>query len=154
VYGNDEINFESFGCSMPSLTRGDFHGYHSSEDNINNILFDKVNEAISLVVDVIKDYQNQCIIEKKFNGLVSLANPKFDLYIDPGQLAFGIKGENKELRIIMDALPAVGKYTSLEKLIKGLNVSNVNLIIQYLRLWEEKGLIKLHGIYDELLADG
>jgi aminopeptidase-like protein len=37
VYGNDEINFESFGCSMPSLTRGDFHGYHSSEDNINNI---------------------------------------------------------------------------------------------------------------------
>ena len=152
VYGNDEINFESFGCPMPSLTRGVFAGYHSSEDNVSNISYDCVSEAISLVVDIVKGYQSHCIIEKKFIGVIALANPMHNLYVDPGQIAFGMPGESAELRKIMDALPTYGKYISMSKMLKHLNIACTEKVINYLKLWEDRGLIKLHGLYDVEVA--
>ena len=146
IYSNDEINFETYGCPMPSLTRGKFIGYHSDQDNYLNISPDMISEAVDLVVEIITSYQKEIIIEKKFFGLMSLANPKFDLYIDPGQLAFNTLSESENRRKIMDAMSTISRFTSVSDLLKISGINDVDDTINYLRKWEDKNLIKLHGL--------
>jgi aminopeptidase-like protein len=147
IYGNDEINFETFGCPMPSLTRGNFYGYHSHLDCFENLSLNMIEDAINTVEKIVLNYQDEYIVEKRFEGLLSLANPKYGLYIDPGQAAFGTISEDVNLRRIMDVMSTVSKYTSLMDILRIANVDDEVSAINYLRKWHEKGLIILHGKY-------
>lgn len=144
VYANDEISFESYGCPMPSLTRGVFEGYHSDRDDMAIISPDRLEEAIEFVVSVFSRLQDEIIVEKNFEGLVSCANPQYDLYIDPGQAAFGSSSESKSLRKIMDYMSMMSRAESLLSVSEkcGADVDDAFL---YLSKWEEKGLVTIHG---------
>jgi aminopeptidase-like protein len=146
VYGNDEINFETYGCPMASLTRGKFEGYHSDLDCFDNIIPEKMSEAVNVVEEIVLNFQNEIIVEKKYKGLPSLAHPNFNLYIDPGQVAFGINSENSILRKVMDVIPTMSNFFSLAYLLDQIGCEDeTEQVMNYLKKWKDKGLLELHG---------
>jgi len=96
--GNDEIVFEAPGYEipMPSLSRWPYDEYHTSDDNMEIISEDKLQESLDYLMDVVQILENDCMPQRLFTGLVSLANPKYDLYIDPGQIINNTLGQNSK----------------------------------------------------------
>jgi len=142
-YGNDEKVFEAYGCPMPSLTRGVFAGYHSSADSFDALSRDLVEETIQTIVDVVRALQRSILIRKNFRGLVALANPEYDLYPEPGQIAFGVLADDKELWCVMDHLSSCPKSVLSLAEIVGTCGSDPEKTLQYLEAWADKGLIEL-----------
>jgi len=91
--GNDETVWESPGFEIPfvELTRCEnqfapFKHYHTNEDNVTNLYYEKVNEFLEILQDVIHILENDQKIIRRFDGLICLSNPKFNLYkerLDP-----------------------------------------------------------------------
>ena len=86
---NDEIIFESPGYEIPtiSISRYPYHEYHTHLDNPSIISEERLQEASKYVLDVIEVLERDFTPLRDFRGMPSLANPKYDLYIDPGQPA-------------------------------------------------------------------
>mgnify|MGYP006292503437 CR=1 FL=1 len=102
---NDEIVFESPGYEIPtiSVTRYPYSEYHTNLDNPSIISQQNLEESVQYVLEVINILENDFIPIRKFEGLPSLANPKYDLYIDPGQKALsGSLQSSKDLNKFRD----------------------------------------------------
>mgnify|MGYP006273791009 CR=1 FL=1 len=95
---NDEIVFESPGYEIPtiSISRYPYLEYHTNLDNPSIISQENLEEAVQYVLEVINILENDFVPIRKFEGLPSLANPKYDLYIDPGQKALSGSLQNSE----------------------------------------------------------
>lgn len=144
VYGNDEGNFESYSCPMASLTRGIFHGYHSSFDSLSAIEVSSLESCVELLEKVLILLQDEIMIEKHFRGNICLSNPAYNLYIDPGQPAFENVSDLTYLRKIMDTLPSLPKFYPLKELCLSCDCS-IGEALDYLLLWQQKNLLTLHG---------
>lgn len=94
--GNDEIVFEAPGYNipMPSISRWPYNEYHTNLDNMDIIHEDKLQESLEYLLKIVFILENDHFVKRKFQGLVSLANPKYDLYIDPGQVVNLTFGQN------------------------------------------------------------
>jgi aminopeptidase-like protein len=140
IFGNDEANFEGFGCPMCGLNRGYFSEYHTDKDNSELIDLHSMNEAISLVLDIVDRFKRRVYYKKEFRGTVCCANPKLSLYIEPGQPAFGTSCDSSELRGIMDAIPFMPELFSLDDLARctRFNISEASI---YLDKWCQLGLL-------------
>lgn len=88
---NDEIIFESPGYEIPtiSISRYPYPEYHTHLDDPSIISEEKLQEAAEYILDMIEILEKDFTPLRKFKGMPSLANPKYDLYIDPGQPALG-----------------------------------------------------------------
>lgn len=56
---------------------------------------------------------------KRFNGNICVSNPRYDLYVDPGQVAFGQVSEDdtmKNMRYLMELIPSLHTPVSLRVL--------------------------------------
>lgn len=86
--GNDELILESPGYEIPtiSILRGPYPEYHTHLDDPTIIHEERLEEAVSYVLDVIDILENDFIPVRNFRGIPSLANPKYDLYLDPREL--------------------------------------------------------------------
>lgn len=86
--GNDELILESPGYEIPtiSLLRGPYPEYHTHLDNPEIICEDRLEEAVSRVLDIVEVIEKDFVPVRTFSGIPSLANPKYDLYIDPSDL--------------------------------------------------------------------
>ena len=91
VIGNDETVWEAPGYEVPtiSISRANpiaeglhYPEYHTSMDNADIILESRLEESVEAVLDVCQILETNCFIERKFEGLMALSNPKYDLYID------------------------------------------------------------------------
>lgn len=85
--GNDETVWESPGFEIPfvELTRCEnqfkpFKGYHTNLDKPENLSEKKVNEFLDILKDVIYIIENDQKILRRFDGLICLSNPKYNLY--------------------------------------------------------------------------
>lgn len=94
--GNDEIAFEAPGYEipMPSVSRWPYPEYHTSDDNMDIIHEDKLQEALKYLTEIVSIMETDRYVKRNFTGLMSLANPKYNLYIDPGQVIGGTLGQN------------------------------------------------------------
>lgn len=145
--GNDEIVFEAPGYEipMPSISRWPYDEYHTSDDNMDIIKEDKLQEATEYLLEVVSILEADSFIKRKFKGLVSLANPKYDLYIDPGQIIGGTLGQN--------ASEAAFQYKMPNQLEGNNRVSDLaamfNLdfwwLLEYFQKMEEKKLVSLYS---------
>jgi aminopeptidase-like protein len=83
--GNDELILESPGYEIPtvSVLRGPYPEYHTHFDDPSIIHQEQLEEAVSFVIDIVDVLENDFVPLRKFHGIPSLANPKYDLYIDP-----------------------------------------------------------------------
>lgn len=141
---NDEGVWESAQIPMCSLSRYPYPEYHSDSDNISIISPDSLEKAVDILYQTIHRLENLVLIEKQFEGVYALSHPDYNLYVDPGQPAFGDlpQKQTTSLRRLMDDLPLLPKYTFANPLAEELNLP-FDVVYQYLKKWEEKKLIKL-----------
>lgn len=141
---NDEYIWEAYGVPMASLSRFPYPEYHSSRDDYNLMSEQKLLEAVGVLTRAVELLESTPLVRKKFQGNVCLSNPLYDLYIDPGQAAFGDEPDEtrRRMRLLMDTIPTLTKPVSVRQLAVevGLPVSDV---AAYLHRWQEKGLLQI-----------
>ena len=145
VVCNDECVWESHGIPMCTLTRYPYPEYHSDADSMAIISEESLSTAANLIYETIRELDTNILIKRHFDGVFALANPKYNLYIDPGQPAFrdlGLIPNAAKLRSIMDEMPLLPTYSFLTSLADRFQLP-IETVNTYLKLWEDKGLISL-----------
>lgn len=141
---NDEVMWESVGIPMASLSRFPYPEYHSDKDNPAIIDTASLEEAIQVLEQVVAKLEASTLIHKRFEGVIALSHPDYDLYVDPGQPAFNIiaSDSQKKLRQVMDQLPLIPTWLFADQLARQVDIA-VTDMLPYLRKWEAKGLLEL-----------
>ena len=144
IQGNDENYWEAYRIPMSTLTRSPYPQYHTNKDNILIISKKSLSISLKVLIETINITEKTEIIKKRFSGTICLSNPKYNLYIDPGQPAFDRQTsiKFKKFREIMELIPRLEKPVSIEYIseIVGLNRK---VILSYLYKWKEKKLIDI-----------
>lgn len=146
--GNDEIVFEAPGIEIPtpSISRFPYPEYHTSDENMDIILEDKLEEAVQYLMDIVFILENDRCVKRRFDGLVSLANPKYDLYIDPGQIITGDLHKNKKMELFQSKMPRLlDGYHSIFDVAEMFGV-DFSWLCDYFKEMEEKNLITMFKI--------
>lgn len=153
IVGNDESVWEAPGYEIPmvSLSRCKsreftYLQYHLSSDNIKIIKNDKLKETVDIVSRMIDVLEKDCYLKRKFTGLISLSNPKYDLYImsgtDPSLKPVGDMENRAKWYNLMDRLP---RYMNENFSILDIAVEH-NLpfdeVYNYLLKFKKKGLVE------------
>jgi aminopeptidase-like protein len=141
---NDEYLWEAYDIPTCSLSRFPYPEYHSSRDDVSIMSEDCLEEAVEVVMKAIALLEATPLLETHFQGTVCLSNPRYDLYVDPGQVAFGEQVEDgqRRLRQLQDFLPTVRRPVSVRALADRFGLSQ-EAVLDYLRKWERAGLIGL-----------
>ena len=74
---------------MASLSRYPYPEYHSDKDNISIIDPAMLEESVDILLKGVLELDRSTLMRKKFEGVLALSNPAYNLYVDPGQPAFG-----------------------------------------------------------------
>ncbi len=107
VICNDELIFESPGYEIPmiSISRYPYPEYHTHLDNPEITSEDRLQESVEYILSILDIFEKDFTPIRKFKGIPSLANPKYDLYIDPGQPAVaGTTIISENLKVFRDTL--------------------------------------------------
>lgn len=141
---NDEYIWEAYGIPTCSLSRVPYSEYHSSRDNISIISEESLEEAVEVLEGSVEFLDSSSLLYKKFAGNICLSNPRYDLYIDPGQVSFGDhpSDERKKLRLLMDLIPTLTRPVTIKILAEEIGLPE-RTINDYLNKWAEKELIEL-----------
>jgi aminopeptidase-like protein len=159
VYGNDETVFEAPGFEIPaiSMTRypTDKKGpgrypvpypeYHTSMDDHRQILESHLEEAVQACLGVCDILENDAAMARKFEGLLCLSNPKYDLYQrtwDPANPKGPGHGETDDWHYLMNCVMRYfdGKTTVLD--VAERHGLPFDAVFAYLKRFEAKGLIE------------
>ena len=151
LVGNDETVWEAPGIEVPciSIARYPYAEYHSSDDTDAIISEDRLVEAADAVTRILEIIESDCTMHRRFDGLVALGNPRYDLYIatfDPS-LGVSVSAQQRDWNYLMDCLPRYfdGETTVLDVAERhGLPFHDV---LAYVRRFEEKRLITLEAAY-------
>jgi aminopeptidase-like protein len=130
---NDEYIWENYGIPMLSFSRFPYPEYHSSRDSVEIIKEASLNEAVDALIGAVDRLEASPIVLKKFQGNICLSNPRYDLYVDYGQVALGddMSVQRRRMRSLMDFVPALNRPVS------------VKAVADHLERWASKGLIEL-----------
>ncbi len=154
--GNDETVWESPGYEIPfvELTRCEstfkpYKEYHSSLDTPELMNLKKLEEFIFLLKKVIFIFENNFLVKRKFNGLICLSNPKYNLYFereDP-TIKKNLKEDSEIWGKFQDHLPRYldGNFSILD-IANKFNLSFEDLFI-YLSKFKEKNLVSFKRIF-------
>ena len=150
--GNDEVVWEAPGYEVPfvELTRSEsieqpFREYHSSLDRPELMNVDQLNEIFDVLKQTVITLEGNAVMHRKFNGLICLSNPKFDLYMerpDP-TVPKNISEDSEKWGHLLDCLFRYfdGKTTILD--VATQHDLPFEALHRYLQRFEEKGLISL-----------
>jgi aminopeptidase-like protein len=151
IVGNDETVWEAPGIEIPfaSLSRcfhpGYYAEYHTSRDDLELNHVSKLEETLEMLKRMVRVFEDDCTIERNFEGLVALSNPKYSLYIErpDATVTKTFSEEDQLLGRIQDVLPRYldGSLTVFE-IAERLKVPFAALR-GYLGRFAEKGLIRL-----------
>ncbi len=143
---NDEYIWEGYQIPMCSLSRFPYPEYHTHFDNLSILSPSSLSSSINILEIAIQNLEKLTLIEKHFSGTPCLSHPSYQLYVDPGQRAFGTHhpklSHNK--RLLMDLIPAQKKCFFLEDLLGQVEMSKSEAL-NYLQEWEAKKLISIHS---------
>ena len=89
VIVNDEYVWENYGIPMVSFSRFPYPEYHSNLDSVDKINEHAMNEAVEALAGAMDRLEATPLIFKRFEGNICLSNPRYDLYVDYGQIALG-----------------------------------------------------------------
>ena len=122
-WGNDEIAFEVPGISIPcaSVHRGPHPNYHTNLDDFSCFSKKSFNNSKKILKNIILNLdKNYKIKIKDWEGLICLASPHINLYIE-GLSISGInqKSNIKELSFLSKLIPEEKEYlkNNIEKLV-------------------------------------
>jgi aminopeptidase-like protein len=142
---NDEYVWESYGLPTTSISRFPYPEYHSSRDTAESISQERLDEAVAVLVRACSWLDEVPLVERLFEGTICLSNPSYNLYVDPGQVAFGDipDDERKGLRYLQDLVASLTRAVPLPELAaeSGLQESVAR---NYLAKWQDKGLVRIY----------
>ncbi len=147
IIGNDETVWESPGYEIPtvSISRFPFREYHTSMDNEDIILQDKSEESVEAFLDTLKIVESNCRIRRKFQGLIALSNPKYDLYVSPGtdpSIQSSVCRDQKKWNYLMDCLPRYfDEKTTVLDIAQKHRLPYIE-VFEYILKYQEKGLVE------------
>lgn len=143
--GDDELIFEAPGYEIPtvSISRYPYEEYHTHFDDMSIIYKDKLEESVEYILDIIDVFECDFTPIRTFNGIPSLANPKYDLYIDPGQP--GISESPMASANIRDFRDRVFRYLDGDHTVFDIADQfdlQFDFVYDYLLEFEKKGLVE------------
>ncbi len=145
VVGNDETVWEAPGYEIPtvSLSRWPYPEYHTSNDNESIISESMLEDSVGAVLGILQIMETNCTLKRKFDGLIALSNPKYDLYMsqrDPS-IRPTISEEQVKWNYLMDCLPRYfdGTMTILE--IARKHDLPYDELYEYIGRFQKKGLV-------------
>ncbi len=145
--GNDEIIFESPGYEIPTISihRYPYAEYHTSLDNPAIISEERLRDSLDYLLKVTDILEKDFTPKRKFKGLISVANPKYDLYIDPGQPA--LSGANYQIaRNLIKFKDGIFRYLDGDYSVFDIAQKfelDFDFVHDYLTKFYEKGLIDI-----------
>lgn len=140
---NDEYIWEAYGVPMAALTRFPYPEYHTDKDNLALMSGEHLREAVRVLLDAIEIVEATPLVYKRFEGNICLSNPQYDLYVDPGQVAFGDTHDEhrRRMRLLMDTLPSHSYPVSVRQLAQLVGLPELD-VAAYLERWRAKGLLE------------
>lgn len=150
--GNDETVWEAPGYEVPfvEFTRCEaqfapFREYHTSLDTPDIMDETRLNEVLDTLKGVVEILEENAVIERKFDGLICLSNPAYDLYMerpDPAVVK-DLDAETEKWGHLLDCLFRYfdGNMTVLD--IAARHDLPFPALLRYLRRFEDKGLVAL-----------
>jgi aminopeptidase-like protein len=151
--GNDETVWEAPGYEVPfvELTRCEdqfapYPEYHSSLDAPGLMDQGQLDETLEVLKRTVDILEGNATMERRFNGLICLSNPQYDLYMerpDP-TVAKVLEADAEKWGHLLDCLLRYfdGRKTLLDIAIEhDLPFARLRA---YLERFEQKGLVKLH----------
>lgn len=141
---NDEYIWEAHGISTASLSRMPYPEYHSSRDNVSLMREASLEEAVVVLLSALEHFDESRLVRKKFTGTVCLSNPEYNLYVDPGQIAFGDNPDQdrQAMRYLMDLIPSLDRPTTVNTIASKVKLPP-GVVYAYLKRWAEKGLLEI-----------
>ncbi len=141
---NDEYIWENYGIPMLSFSRFPYPEYHSSRDNMEIISEKSLNQAVDALVGAIDQLEASHIFLKRFEGNMCLSSPKYNLYVDYGQVALGDAPSDwrRRMRGLMDFVPALDRAITVRAIADHVGLPE-NEALEYLKKWADAGLIDL-----------
>jgi aminopeptidase-like protein len=141
---NDEYVWENYGIPMLSFSRFPYPEYHSSRDSVEIIKEASLNEAVDALIGTVDRLEASPMVLKKFEGNICLSNPRYDLYVDYGQIALGdtLSDQRRRMRCLMDFVPALDRPVSVKAVADHVGLPEKETL-EYLQRWAAKGLIDL-----------
>lgn len=141
---NDEHIWEAHGIPMCSLSRFPYPEYHSSLDDASAMRSYALDEALRVLELAVEDLESARIVTRLFTGTICLANPEYDLYVDPGEAVFGTAASEDVLRRrrLMDLMPTLARPTTTRELARRVGLPEAE-VTAYLARWAAKGLVRL-----------
>ena len=103
-----------------------------------------LDQAVAVLSRAIEALELTSVVIRKFRGNICLSNPKYDLYVDPGQIAFGdIPNDlRKRMRDLMDLIPAIKRPVTTAGLADLVGLEEA-VVTEYLKRWNEKDLLRI-----------
>jgi aminopeptidase-like protein len=144
VIVNDEYVWENYGIPMLSFSRCPYPEYHSSRDSVDIIKEPLLNEAVEALVGAVERLEASPIVMKKFEGNICLSNPRYDLYVDYGQIALGdaLTEKSRRMRSLMDFIPALDRPVTVQAIAARFGLPQTETLA-YLQRWADKDLLEL-----------
>lgn len=83
LYGNDEMFYDGPGFEIPTicLSRHPFQYYHTDFDDLEHCDFDKLEESLDMLKDIVETFETDVIPTRNYSGPLYLT--EYNLYIDP-----------------------------------------------------------------------
>jgi aminopeptidase-like protein len=141
---NDEYVWENYGIPTVSFSRFPYPQYHSSKDSIEIMREESLEEAVTALMGAIDIIESSPLVIKKFSGNICLSNPRYNLYVDYGQIALGdsLSEQKRKMRHLMDFIPAIDRPISIRALSDHMGLPELG-VRDYVQRWVEKGLLDL-----------
>ena len=149
--GNDETVWEAPGYEVPfvEMTRcldqfDPFPEYHTSLDTTDRLDREHVNELFYALQRTVGILEHNATVHRKFNGLICLSNPEYDLYLerpDPAVVK-NLEEDSEKWGHLLDSLFRYfdGSMTILD--IAEKHDLPFDRLHKYLTRFKEKGLLR------------
>jgi aminopeptidase-like protein len=150
--GNDETVWEAPGYEVPfvQINRSlhylsHFPGYHTNLDTPDSLEPVMLSEFFGVMQKAVQALEDDAVLFRTFDGLISLANPRYDLYLerpDPAMVK-DLEGDSEKWGRLLDFLFRYmdGSISILE--IAARHDLPFDRLFGYLKRFEEKGLVRM-----------
>lgn len=150
--GNDETVWEAPGYEVPfvEVTRSEsierpYREYHSSLDTPDLMQASQIAELYEMIRHVVRVLENNVRVHRRFDGLICLSNPEYDLYqerFDP-TVPKALPADSEKWGYLQDCLLRYmdGSMTALD--IAERHELPFDRVLNYLRQFQAKGLVDL-----------
>lgn len=150
--GNDETVWEAPGYEVPfvEFTRCEdqfapYREYHSSLDSPDLMDPERLDEMLDALKGVVGVLEDNAVVERRFDGLVCLSSPRYDLYMERPDPTV-VKDLEADAEVWGHLLDCLFRYMD-----GGMTILDIaqrhdlpfDRLSRYLRRFEDKGLVTL-----------